>query len=95
MGLIDAGYIINRIIEGRRRWGDEYDVEQVLGDIEDAPTIEEIEKVADPKAVQKVLFSGSHLDVMTKAEVNRNCKKIIQIVPVAPNEYIVEVEDER
>ena len=60
--------------------------------IDKLPTIE---KDADPKAVQKVLFSGSHLDVMTKAEVNRNCKKIIQIVPVAPNEYIVEVEDER
>lgn len=37
---IDARYIINRITEERRKWGDDYDVEQVLGDIEDAPTIE-------------------------------------------------------
>lgn len=42
MRLIDAGYIINRITEERRRWGDDYDVEQVLGDIEDAPTIDAI-----------------------------------------------------
>lgn len=40
MRLIDARYIINRITEERRRWGDDYDVEQVLGDIEDAPTID-------------------------------------------------------
>lgn len=37
---IDARYIINRITEERRKWGDDYDVEQVLGDIEDAQTIE-------------------------------------------------------
>lgn len=48
--------------------------------------------MSDLKAIKKVLIVGSFLDVMTKAEVNRNCKKIIQIVPVAPNEYIVEVE---
>ncbi len=43
--LIDARYIINRITEERRRWGDDYDVEQVLGDIEDAPTIDAVEVV--------------------------------------------------
>ena len=42
---IDVGYIINRITEERRRWGDDYDVEQVLGDIEDAPTIEAVHVV--------------------------------------------------
>ena len=45
MKLIDARYITNRITEERRRWGDDYDVEQVLGDIEDAPTIDAVEVV--------------------------------------------------
>ena len=45
MRLIDASYIINRITEERREWGDDYDVEQVLGDIEDAPTIDAVEVV--------------------------------------------------
>ena len=52
------------------------------------------DKETDPNVIQKVIFNGSHLDVMTKVEVNRNCKKIVQIVPVAPNEYIVEVLDD-
>lgn len=45
MRLIDARYIINRITEERREWGDDYDVEQVLGDIEDAPTIDAVQVV--------------------------------------------------
>lgn len=44
-------------------------------------------------AFKKVWFVGSHIEVWDKDQVNRNCKKILQIVPVAPNEYIVEVQD--
>lgn len=44
-------------------------------------------------AMQRLWFFGSHIEIMDKDQVNRNCKKILQIVPVAPNEYIVEVQD--
>lgn len=44
-------------------------------------------------AIQKVWFKGSHFEVWDKNMVNRCGEKILQIVPVAPNEYIVEVKD--
>lgn len=44
-------------------------------------------------AIQKVWVKGSHFEVWDKNMVNWGGEKILQIVPVAPNEYIVEVED--
>lgn len=46
------------------------------------------------KGIQKVFCNGSHFNVMSKSEVNRNCNNIIQIIPVAFNEYLVEVHDD-
>lgn len=38
--LIDQKEIMNHIETQRRLWGDDYDVEQVLGDIEDAEVVD-------------------------------------------------------
>ena len=37
--LISRKYIINRISEEYHTWGDDYDALQILGDIEDAPSV--------------------------------------------------------
>lgn len=39
--LISRKGLMNRIIEQRREWGDDYDTEQILGDIEDFPSARE------------------------------------------------------
>lgn len=38
--LIDKKHIMNHIETQRRLWGEDYDVEQVLGDIEDADVVD-------------------------------------------------------
>ena len=51
--LISRSTLMSRIESERRQWGDDYDVEQILGDIEDFPTaydmdnvVEQLERVA-------------------------------------------------
>ena len=38
---------MSRIESERRQWGDDYDVEQILGDIEDTPTAYDVNKVVE------------------------------------------------
>ena len=40
--LISRHAVMNRIENEYRKWGDEYDVSQILGDIEDLPSAEAI-----------------------------------------------------
>lgn len=45
--LISRRALMIRIESNRRQWGDDYDVEQILGDIEDAPTAYDVGKVVE------------------------------------------------
>ena len=41
--LIERAELQSRVLEEYRAWGDDYDALQILGDIEDAPTVIEAE----------------------------------------------------
>lgn len=45
--LIRRSTLMSRIESERRQWGDDYDVEQILGDIEDMPTAYDVDKVVE------------------------------------------------
>ena len=45
--LISRSTLMSHIESERRQWGDDYDVEQILGDIEDAPTAYDVGKVVE------------------------------------------------
>lgn len=45
--LISRSTLMSHIESERRQWGDDYDVEQILGDIEDAPTAYDTDKVVE------------------------------------------------
>ena len=45
--LISRSTLMSRIESERRQLGDDYDVEQILGDIEDAPTDYDPDKVVE------------------------------------------------
>ena len=55
MRLIDADALTTRIEEEHRRWGEDYDAHQILGDIEDAPTIEPCEDAISRAEVLKLI----------------------------------------
>ena len=43
--LISRSTLMNHIESERRQWGEDYDAEQILGDIEDFPTAYDMDKV--------------------------------------------------
>ena len=43
--LISRSTLMSHIESERRQWGEDYDAEQILGDIEDAPTAYDTDKV--------------------------------------------------
>lgn len=45
--LISRSALMSRIESGRRQWGEDYDIEQILGDIEDTPTAYDVDKVVE------------------------------------------------
>ena len=45
--LISRSALISHIESESRQWGADYDTEQILGDIEDAPTAYDVEKVVE------------------------------------------------
>ena len=45
--LISRSELISRIESEYREYGEDYDVEQILGDIEDMPTAYSVDKVVD------------------------------------------------
>ena len=45
--LISRSALMGHIENERREWGEDYDVEQILGDIEDAPTDYDPDKVVE------------------------------------------------
>ena len=45
--LISRSTLMSRIESERRQCGDDYDVEQILGDIEDTPTAYDVNKVVE------------------------------------------------
>ena len=45
--LISRSTLMSRIESERRQWGDDYDVEQILGDIEDTPTAYDVDEVVE------------------------------------------------
>lgn len=57
--LISRGALINQIESERRVWGEEYDAEQILGDIKDMPTAYDPDKVVDQI---KCLSPGNYVD---------------------------------
>ena len=59
MDLISRKGLMNRIIEQRREWCDDYDTEQILGDIEDFPSAQEWIPVTErlPENSEEVLIT--------------------------------------
>lgn len=45
--LISRSALMSRIESERRQWGEDYDIEQILGDIEDTPTAYDVDKVIE------------------------------------------------
>lgn len=45
--LISRSALMNHIENQSRQWGEDYDAEQILGDIEDAPTAYDVDKVVE------------------------------------------------
>ena len=45
--LISRSALMSRIESERRQWGEDYDAEQILGDIEDMQTAYDIDKVVE------------------------------------------------
>lgn len=45
--LISRSALMSRIESERRQWGEDYDIEQILGDIEDTPTAYDLDKVVE------------------------------------------------
>lgn len=45
--LISRSALMSHIESERRQWGEDYDVEQILGDIEDFPTAYDPDKVVE------------------------------------------------
>lgn len=45
--LISRSALISHIESESGQWGADYDTEQILGDIEDAPTVYDVEKVVE------------------------------------------------
>lgn len=45
--LISRSALMSRIESERRQWGEDYDAEQILGDIEDAPAAYDVDKVVE------------------------------------------------
>ena len=43
--LISRSTLMSHIESERRQWGEDYDAEQILGDIEDFPTVYDMDKV--------------------------------------------------
>ena len=45
--LISRSTLMSHIESERRQWGEDYDAEQILGDIEDFPTAYDVDKVVE------------------------------------------------
>ena len=45
--LISRSALMSHIENERRQWGEDYDAEQILGDIEDTPTAYDVNKVVE------------------------------------------------
>ena len=45
--LISRSTLMSHIESERRQWGEDYDAEQILGDIEDFPTAYDMDKVVE------------------------------------------------
>ena len=45
--LISRSTLMSRIESESRQWGEDYDAEQILGDIEDFPTAYDVDKVVE------------------------------------------------
>lgn len=53
--LISRSALMSRIESERRQWGEDYDAEQILGDIEDFPTAYDVDKVVEQLEEKKAL----------------------------------------
>ena len=75
--LISRSTLISHIENERREWGEDYDVEQILGDIEDAPTAYDPDKVVEQ--LEKVTFERYENDGMGGERVV-NLDDVVEIV---------------
>lgn len=56
--LISRSELISRIESEYREYGEDYDTEQILGDIEDMPTAYDVDKVVEQlEEVEKIMTS--------------------------------------
>lgn len=64
--LISRSALISRIESERRQWGEDYDAEQILGDIEDMPVAYEPDKVVEQLEEAKTKDTETALDEAQK-----------------------------
>lgn len=54
--LISRSALMSHIESQYREWGEDYDAEQILGDIEDAPTAYDVDKVVEQMEEEKKCY---------------------------------------
>ena len=69
--LISRSTLMSHIESERRKWGDDYDVEQILGDIEDTPTAYNVDKVVEQ--LEDYLFEKYCVEADVKIEEIVKC----------------------
>ena len=83
--LISRKSLMEHIEREYRQWGEDYDVEQILGDIEDFPTafdldkvIAELEKMIDPNVDSETGIPCDNWVVDMQNEIIKKCIEIVQ-----------------
>ena len=85
--LISRSELISRIESEYREYGEDYDVEQILGDIEDMPTTYDIDKVVEEleKESYTIMLDGA---LVASKEVVIDANRAIEIVKQGEKEIL-------
>ena len=67
--LISRSTLMSHIESERRQWGEDYDAEQILGDIEDFPTAYDVDKVVEQLEAYSNADEAERLGTMPVVEL--------------------------
>lgn len=67
--LISRSTLMSHIENERRQWGEDYDAEQILGDIEDFPTAYDVDKVVEQLEAYSNADEAERLGTMPVVEL--------------------------
>lgn len=67
--LISRSALMSRIESERRQWGEDYDAEQILGDIEDFPTAYDVDKVVEQLEIRNKAIDDFKKDVKEAIDI--------------------------